>query len=198
MIGLIVQVTDVTDRYLEYRTKTLIEMELPQRIQMPKLSVCFRSDGLLKRDAIQRAKNIIVPEGSKNWTAFYLAVEKLSAQDMFDYTPSPSEVLTSNETACHVRMPKRFSIKYPYSKAPECYQMLKIKKFIQRQFMCYKFSVKLKETSPVKDAQESDAQESDAQELDAQESDSENSTQPLKREGEANAQRDDIQIEEIR
>lgn len=181
MIGLIVQVTDVTNRYLEYRTKTLIEMELPVRIQMPKLSVCFRSDGLLKKDAIRRTKNIIIPEGSKNWTAFYLEVEKLSVQDMFDYTPSPSEVLASKNTACQVRMPKSFSIKYPYSKASECYQMLKIRKFIQRQFMCYKFSVKLKEMRQIKDAKKLDA---------------ENSTQPLKREGEAVAQKNDMQIEE--
>ena len=145
-IGLMVQVIDVTQRYLQYPTKTLIQMEVALKIKMPSLSVCFRSDGLLKRSLIKDMKGITLPITDANWTAYYEALEKLSVKDLFHFSPQANEILAKDNAACMIRFPGSFAVQYPFSDAEECYQMFAIRRFIQRQFMCYRFTVKLHQT----------------------------------------------------
>ena len=140
-VGCVYHISHITEWYFKYPTQTMLDMRLPLEIQMPQLSACFRLDIMIKRDQLLISKGMNLPDGPSNWTAFYEQLQKLTIADILDYTPSPMEVLSQKGDACKVRYPDAFAVKYPYSNAHDCYAMFNITKYIQRQFMCYKFSV---------------------------------------------------------
>lgn len=141
-IGFGTQVFEVGDRYLKYQCKSLIHMEFPLSISMPSLSVCFRASEIYNRTLIEESKNIEYPKASPNWTSFYRILEKFSVKDIFDYTPKTDEVLSKGSSACFIRFPGKFKIfKYPFPRDDECYPWFNITKYLQREYMCYKFNV---------------------------------------------------------
>lgn len=142
-IGLTYQIIDVCERYFTYGTVSRIIMQLPLNIDMPGASVCFRIEKILNRDDIFKNRKIRVPEAKKNWTAYYLEMNKLSVAEIFEYTPQTKNVLSKTTTGCMVRYPGNFAINYPYAMGSDCYRILLIQKYMQRQFMCYKFSVQM-------------------------------------------------------
>lgn len=147
LIGFAIQLFEVGDRYLKFKTKTLIHMEIPHRIQMPSVSVCFRIARLLNRDKIKQDLNQILPESDNNWMNFFKILEKLTVKNIFDYTPSINETLSSGRTesniGCNIRYPNSYQISFEDTSDEGCYDKFIIKKYIHRFNVCYKFDIKL-------------------------------------------------------
>lgn len=140
-LGCGIQVYQVVDRYLEYRSKSLIQMDFSEEIPMPSLSACFRSSEILKEDMIRREKNISFPIAEDNWGIFYEKFEKLSLFELFKFTPNVHEILSKSSEGCITRMPGKYGTNYPFLNYTFCNKMFNITKYLHRQYICYKFKI---------------------------------------------------------
>ena len=76
---------------------------------------------------------------------YYDKLDEMSVSDIFDATPDNESVLRE-DCGCSIRLPSKFTAKYPYPDAEECYRMFQIRKYIQKDFMCYEFDPIIIET----------------------------------------------------
>ena len=143
--GLIFQIINISDRYFQFKTRTIIGITNPLHINIPTLSTCWDSEDVLEISEIEEKLNISFPSTEqikKNLTLYWNAAENLNASDYFDFTPSNESIL-ENDTGCSIRYPGRVSPQYPYPPSKECYERFNISKFLHRGMMCYSFSLKI-------------------------------------------------------
>lgn len=143
-VGLTYQVYHISDRYFQYVTKTIVIIENPLRINIPSISTCWNIDDILNKTALRIERGIHVPysdDFQSDYTIYNEVKKKLKVSDYFKYTPSNESILQSFG-GCTVRYPKKWSIKFPWPKAKECYEMFSIKKYLYRGMICYAFTLK--------------------------------------------------------
>lgn len=143
--GLIFQVFNISERYFQFKTRTVIILENPIAINIPTLSTCWDLEDILDVQKINQETNISFPNWDefkyKNYSAYWNAVKQLTVADYFKYTPSNESILQKLQ-GCIIRTPKTYVTQHPWPSNAECYKIFSIQKYLHRGMMCYLFSVK--------------------------------------------------------
>lgn len=138
--GFTVQVGNVTSRYFGYKTRTIVEMKVPDEISMPSLSVCFRINDIMVFDNVKQKYNREglkhFKEGGFDWQRFYRDTRDFRVKDWFQFTPSTTNVF-KHQSACRIRFPSKYSPE-EHSQS-DCFSIFKIAKYFDREFVCYSF-----------------------------------------------------------
>lgn len=132
-IGLIVQVTEVTKSYVEYRIRRVTVHKFPHSINPPAISICF---DISKVIPIEVASTFNNTNDNYWWTDYNRFLSRTPLSDLFELTPSADQAL-KNRTGCAIRFPTEFSMSYLNKKF--CHRYFRIQKYIHRSFICYKF-----------------------------------------------------------
>lgn len=141
VIGLIVQVNEVSNNYFKYTTESKIYIITHEVIPAPSTSVCLRKSDILQRDKIkeQLGINLIKPSNAPEWDIYRNTVENFTLNMLFDFTPSERHLLNpiKGEESCVIRFPGTDFINTNLDSF-ECYSHFQIKKYHHRNMMCYK------------------------------------------------------------
>ena len=133
-IGLVVQVTEVTKSYLEYRIRRVTVHTFAYSINPPAISICFDIAEVIPKEVTRTFNN-----NSKDgqwWTDYNRFLSRTPLSDLFELTPSADETL-KDRTACAIQFPTEFSMSYLDKRS--CQRYFRIRKYIHRSLMCYKF-----------------------------------------------------------
>ena len=97
LVGLIYQMYDLTTIYLEYATYTEIEIQEPENISMPAMTICTPNTSMimnqtLQQDTARYPKSFVdlVTRGAALSLRDVQTV--LTIKDIFDLTPEPTQV----------------------------------------------------------------------------------------------------------
>lgn len=95
VIGLIIQVNEVSNNYFKYTTESKIYITTHEVISAPSMSVCFRKSDILQRDEIKKKRgiNLIKPSNASGWNIYRDTVENFTLNMLFDFTPSERHLL---------------------------------------------------------------------------------------------------------
>lgn len=131
--GLLVQVTEVTKSYLEYKIRRVILRNFPFTLDPPAISICFNIYYLIPTQVF----DVESTSNSSYWKKFYDYMEITPMKELFNLTPKVDELLVA-DNGCAIRFPSRYAMSF--LNRSQCYSHFVIQKYIQRQFMCYKFT----------------------------------------------------------
>ena len=110
-IGLLYQIIQISTSYFAFDATTTVTMEMPNKVDIPALSVCWRYGDIIDLDALRR-KNSDIPvfdftndETIKNsgWTVQSMA----TVRQVFDFNPS----LENTFAECIIRYPQGYASK---------------------------------------------------------------------------------------
>lgn len=141
-IGLTIQVIHISERYFLFQTRTTISVRNPLLITIPSLSSCWDMKDILNVTAVNEETDLNFPsyeEYRKNASLYWEAADKITVKQLFMYTPSNESILRMFG-GCSFRLSYKYTLKYPFPGASECYDMFRIQKYIHRGMMCYLFS----------------------------------------------------------
>lgn len=140
---MLLQIENISERYLEYKTRTIVTVFFPVYTEMVSLSTCWRLNDIIDINAMNTdnpGMNI------KRWNEknsseyiFNQQAKHFTVSDWFKYTPNISNVLDP-KYGCRIRIPKQFAP--TMKKAEECLKIFNITKYIQSEYMCYLFNPK--------------------------------------------------------
>lgn len=128
--GLFYQLEQISERYFKFQSRSEIQLREPQAITMPIISTCWY------------LKEIMGRKWFKSKNEYYFVVDKMTVKEIFDATPDLDYVLWDKH-GCAVRLPHQMATKVPGPNRTECMKYFKIKRYLQRDFVCYKFSSKV-------------------------------------------------------
>lgn len=137
LAGLIYQLEQISERYLKYPTRSEVKLSVPDHIVVPMLSTCWFLKDMFYRKPYSE-KNAT---DNTSFTAYYEDLNRMSLNEIFEET-TPVEYLFDTHPGCTVRKPDRLVARRPYSRRT-CFKMFQIKKYVQKDFMCYKFSLSI-------------------------------------------------------
>lgn len=142
-IGLMYQIESVSERYFEFRTKTLINMVLQSKVGYPSVSICFRFNDMLDREKIKKYKNIKL----KHWSEpgydndkFFSNTMNLTVSEIFNFTPMEDNVLAKG-VGCNIRYPEQYMTEYVNTS--HCYRSFRIRKYLVREYVCFLFQPRI-------------------------------------------------------
>ena len=139
-IGLILQVNNVSRRFFEYRTRTLVTLVLSTTTIYPSISTCWRINDIIDIDAVKvRYPDIQLKRWNEEgftWKSFHNMTKEFTISDLFNFTPGIHNVLEQN-SGCRIRYPKKYVLSR--DKTDICHKIFNITKYIERQFICYRF-----------------------------------------------------------
>lgn len=150
--GFIIQVKHISNRYFDYKTRTVVQMILPIELIFPSISTCWGVNDLLNLTMVNSAipnrsshtfnqsKGIIKRWNSIDfdWDEFYSLIDNFSTADMFDFTPIPNQIL-DRSFGCRIRLPEEYVPRI--LNASTCHEMFEIKKYFEREHICYQFDL---------------------------------------------------------
>lgn len=138
-VGAIIQIENVCSRYFQYATKTAVSVDIPVDTKFPILTTCWRFNDIMNMNSFESERNIQLKrwnEKSFSWTEFLQKIKYLTVSDWFKYSPDINHVL-GQEMGCRIRHPTQFTTS-TYSNE-ECGNIYNITKFIQNEYICYRF-----------------------------------------------------------
>ena len=150
--GFIIQVEHVSNRYFDYKTRTIVELILPIELTFPSISTCWGVNDLLNLTMVNfalanrssytsnRSQGIIKRWNSTgfDWDEFYSLIDDFSMADMFDFTPISNQILDPS-FGCRIRLPEKYVPRILNTST--CYEMFEIKKYFEREHICYQFDL---------------------------------------------------------
>lgn len=134
-LGLLYQVFEVTKSYLEHKIRRVIIRDFPFELDPPAVSLCFELAHVIPVHNF----GVYQDNDPNYWTKFYDFMKITSAKDLFNLAPSIKNVFKKN-FGCAIRFPSMYTMTFLSNK--NCYRHFNIERYIQRQFMCYKFTPK--------------------------------------------------------
>ena len=98
--GFIVQVKYVSDRYMEYKTKTIVEMMIPTSLTMfPSVSACWSLSSLINESTIR----IFQPNiNMSNKNEIKIILSRIKINQIFDITPKENEIIENETESCMI------------------------------------------------------------------------------------------------
>lgn len=124
-----------------------IEISIPFNISSPRLSLCFRYRDLIDFNRVSNdprfdGKNFKLPLDKLSNESIYME-SYFNVSDIFEFTPnitsffgvSKKYYYDTDSVSCVYRHPKSFIAELKSKE--ECEKLFKIKKYIQREFICY-------------------------------------------------------------
>lgn len=140
LIGLIEQVQHVSQRYFEYRTRTIIKFSVQTYAHYPSVSICFRYHDILNRTRVkENYKHLILKkwnEDGYNPVFYYEQTKNLTISEMFKFTPEANTVLNP-KIGCTIRFPSKLTTRR--IRTSECYDSFSVKKFLISENVCFLF-----------------------------------------------------------
>lgn len=136
MVGSIVQINNVSDRYFQYRTGTTVAVDVPTDINFPSLSTCWHMIDILNLSAVNDDYGVKLERWNQNgfsWNDFYLRTNHFKVHDWFKFTPQVDEIVKS----CRIRFPRKY-VTTPLNHS-DCMKYFNIKKYLWSEYMCYQF-----------------------------------------------------------
>ena len=138
--GFLFQVDLVSEVYFQHQTDTWIRMAASKVISVPAVSACFKILDLIDNDYVKNALGIDLETRQDHGfdsQYYYGTLSRLKISDLFAATLEPQSVLEL-DSSCLLRFPpKSFGASLD---AKECYHEIYIKKYIQRDFVCYELT----------------------------------------------------------
>lgn len=139
-LRLLEQVQHVSQRYFEYRTRTIISVMIPAEDEYPSISLCFRYHDMLDRHKITikyphlKLKRYRDPKFDSQ--KFFEATANFTISELFNFTANVDGILAP-EKGCIIRYPSKLTTD---SETPKtCYERFIVKKYLVRQDVCYLF-----------------------------------------------------------
>ena len=126
-LGLLYQVEQISERYFKFQSRSDIHLSIPENTTMPRISTCWY------------LKSVMKGMEEKSVEEFYNKLDTMTVEEIFNSVP-PVENIMKEEEGCAIRKPSQFISIYP--NRSECLKLFFIKRYIQRNFICYKFYVK--------------------------------------------------------
>ncbi|KAI1293055.1 hypothetical protein HDE_06699 [Halotydeus destructor] len=133
LVGLVVQLWDVSSDYTEYRTLTAIEAEVPWRFNMPRLTTCFRYADIIDMDSYNN-KTGKFSRVAPDMSFLSQGLVNATLADIFTYTPPTDNMIES----CIVRYPASYDIHISNS---TCNKLFSVTKVYKQEYMCYTFEL---------------------------------------------------------
>ena len=139
LMGLMYQILEVSVNHFKYSTGSEIKMYLPLSSSPPSMSTCWRLVDVLKLDVLKvkfGIKLTRVSDPSFKWNDYYHKMGQISVGSILRLlTPSIDEVFARDSITCVDRANHRIN----YNNDTTCKHKFKIRKFLQREYVCYKF-----------------------------------------------------------
>ena len=139
VIGLLYQIIEISTSYFAFDATTTVTMEMPNKVDIPALSVCWRYGDIIDLDALRR-KNSEIPvfdftndETIKNsgWTVQSMA----TVRQVYDFTPS----LDNTFADCIIRVPQCYSAQR--FNVSECRKQFTVIQFFTMVSFCFAMSI---------------------------------------------------------
>ena len=128
LTGLLFQLSMIADRYFKFQTRSEVQLSIPHEISTPQVSSCWFLQDIMKG------------KGFKSKLDYYEKLNEMSIKEIFESTP-PTDYILNEKQACTIRFPHQLAARKPYPNRIECMKMFTIEKYIQRDFICYKFEL---------------------------------------------------------
>lgn len=133
--GCFYQIKSVTDAYFNYAINTQVRVELPSKLSLPALSLCFRISDIFNYDRFRRSISVDPPRNPKttenHTTSDQEINELMTIGDTFKYTPS-NKLLVS----CLFRQPKSYDL-HPVN-GSKCLDYFNVTNFYLQEYLCYR------------------------------------------------------------
>lgn len=138
---------DVSDRYFRYATRTTVEIDTPEFIDIPSVSTCYSFQDVASISDLERNLNVKLERGFSQ----YGAISNLTVADWFKYTPKIEDVFLPppNYAGCIIRFPGQYVVSY--MKDLDCNKLFAVTKYIRDRYVCYRFDPKFKQKIKVQE-----------------------------------------------
>ena len=140
LIGFLVHSVQISNNYFEYQTTTNLELDIPQNVAIPALSICWRYADLLDIQALQKLNPEFTAINFSSDETIVASIRKIQSiikvEQIFNFTPSSSKIMDE----CVVRTPDNYDV--THLKAVDCQSMFNIKKFYVQEYICYRTKMK--------------------------------------------------------
>lgn len=130
-IGFLTQVTHVSSEYFAYHTSNKIKTVQPQKIIVPRISLCIRYNDIFDADRFLNDTGIRVKR-VYNLETVIAEASKVTLAQVFEYTPDADQVMDS----CYYRLTE---FDYIQANKSTCNQRIKVSKFYMQEYICYQF-----------------------------------------------------------
>lgn len=130
--GFLWQEGQISAIYFQYEVVTRISLTIPDKLDAPSFSACFRYSEITDFKRIDEEKR-----ANLSWAASSGAeeiLESLIISDVFKYSPNESDAIE----CCRYRTPGTFLFDR-IVKRDKCLKAFEIKKFFFGNFMCYRY-----------------------------------------------------------
>lgn len=147
LIGFVLQLLDVSLLYFKFVTYGQIQIKIPVEISPPRLSLCFRYRDLIDFNRVSNdprfdGKNFKLPLDKLSNESIYME-SYFNVSDIFEFTPNITSFFgeskryyyDTDSVSCVYRHPRSFIAELKSKE--ECEKLFKVKKYIQREFICY-------------------------------------------------------------
>ena len=142
--GVLEQISNVSQRYFQFRTKTIVEMTIIQLAKYPSVSICFRYHDLLDREEFNnKYQSIKIKKWNDpgfDYQEFYEQTKNVTISEMFKLTPSEKRIFARKD-GCKIRHPNQFKMYHPNKF--ECQKSFGVKKYLIKQNICYLVTPKI-------------------------------------------------------
>ena len=103
-LGCFWQIKSVTDTFFNYAITTQVRVELPPELQLPALSVCFRSVDIFDFDRFAKVRSVVAGEAGATNDSQNDMHDQVTIADAFKFTPSNNQIVS-----CVYRKPKSYN-----------------------------------------------------------------------------------------
>lgn len=137
-IGLFEQVLHVSNRYFEYKTKTLININVKGESEFPILSICFRYHDVMNRTRVKgKYRNLTLlkfNEQRYDSQIFFEQTKHFTISEYFQFSPDVKSILKPG-IGCFIRYPGKIILNGMNTSM--CYELFNISKYLILQNVCY-------------------------------------------------------------
>lgn len=123
-IGLLIQLEQISERYFKFQTRSDIQLSIPDSITVPATSTCWYLKDIMKN-----------MKGKDVWQ-FYEEFDNMTMDQIFEQVSETNEIFV-DKRSCAIRLPNKLVNIYPNRTV--CSKLFIIERYIQRNFICYKF-----------------------------------------------------------
>lgn len=135
-IGCYCQIHDILSNYLSYKTMTRVKFRFPEFLVAPDVSYCIRFSDIFDYKKYERLHNVKLSRRTGDETFNVLKIlESVLVKDIYDSTPDSSDIMKE----CWMRPID--GLKLTHFVQNECYNLIRISKYLVNEFICYRFRI---------------------------------------------------------
>ena len=133
--GCLYQVLDISKTYFSYDSKTTVSITIVAEMEIPMLSTCWELKEVMDFDELNHDHGFAIPNTNDK---FNNLLDTMTVRQIFNYTPDIDSIIKK----CQVRLPNDYTYRRPDYNASECSELFDVQKYIHRQEVCYKKTMK--------------------------------------------------------